>query len=439
MLRALSGLPGGGKSRQAMRLIIRELLQTQRPIWTNVKVEFHPWVLNGVLQMGLIEWLRRRGHLEASKTCQDRIRPLSDTMVKRFWEYRYSDKPVTTVVWQDSKGEVYDINDEQTARRIKSQDLVLVCKAGIEADGGVFYVLDEVHDHFNSHEWQTVGKSCLWYASKHRHFGDDIYLVSQAMSNVVKQFRVLIQETLMVTNLGMQRLGKFRMPQKTVVKAYLRCPEKVDGIDPLWVELIGNTNDQVQECYNTAAAVTGSSADVGKPQVKGLHWGWAIFGIVAVVVGFLQFGPTILAKVTDPKVATKTTPTNAPAVQQVAQAKPSTPEAPIFQVNPTLTMIGFARMKDRWQVRLSDGQVITQEDFRVTSVGPDHITIGKQRIPYVAPEQQAQDIPPTQAATTEPLFAPGTTRRVSIVSQGLRVGQDGTWQNMPTARLHASN
>jgi len=199
MLRALTAPPGGGKSKQAQRYTVRELLVSDRPIRTSVKVEFDPWVLNGKLQMGLVEWLRRRGYKEAAKTCRQRIRVMTDSEVKQFWNIRGGPDPVATVVENGSGG----------------------WKAGIEHDGGVFYVIDEAHDHFNSHEWQSVGKECLWYASKHRHFGDDIWVVSQAMSNVVKQFRVLIQETVLVRNLGFERLGMLRMPRKTVLKSSL--------------------------------------------------------------------------------------------------------------------------------------------------------------------------------------------------------------------------
>jgi hypothetical protein len=376
MLRALTAPPGGGKSKQAMRYIVRELLTSDRPIKTNLKVEFLPWALNGKLQMGLIEWLRRRGHKKAADECLSRIELLTDNQVKQFWNYR---------------GELGSVDEETGERIVKahSERIETVKKdtdgnyrAGITHDGGVFYVIDEAHDHFNSHEWQNVGKECLWYASKNRHFGDDIWVVSQAMSNVVKQFRVLIQETILVRNLGFERLGYLRMPRKTVLKAYLYCPLEFSGKEPLYVEWVDNAKDEIEQCYNTAAAVAGSSADVGKANVWGIHWSWGAAAVVAILVGIYyasEYGPKFLLSMNTPKKAAAMEPARSSGTAVVGSSvrseRVSQGESPVTNDVPAVYMRGFGRVRDGFVIWLTDGREFRTGDPEVIALEKNRVNI----------------------------------------------------------------
>lgn len=368
MLKALTAPPGGGKSKFATKMAGLELIRTNRMIVTNLPIEFEPWVLNGQIQLGLRETLRRKGYPELAKTCHERVRIMTDEETKRFWECR------------KKTGTEEVVKNAGTA-------LEPIFKLDYTPDNGVLYIIDEAHDHFNALEWQKIGKQCLYYVSKHRHCGDDIWIVSQAMSNVVKQFRVLVQSTVLVRNLGYEKLGFVTLPKATVIKEYLYCPTSFNGQEPMCVTYEKNDSNIWQQCYNTAAAAkaVGGTGDVGKTHVRGLHWGIAsglLVGLGVFIVWATDYFPAKWVENQHAKQAaerqasaplTALTPTNASPVTQ----RNSTAETPIVSMvnKEEIYMRGYARSGDGFRIFLTNGEEYHTSEAEVIALEKKKVNI----------------------------------------------------------------
>lgn len=281
---AVSGKPGGSKSYYAFRYrILEELLNGTRPIVTNLEVELDE----------LARYLRRIGRTDI-KLC-DRIQILEYSQVKEFWRYRGPGAdPLPPISAESAK---------QGVRPDFSQ----------VKDGGVLYVLDELHEHLNAREWSQTGPLVLFYAAKHRHLGDDIIWITQAIENVDKQWRSITQEYIYCRNFGKERFGVFRKGEGFEAVAYLSAFTGSQAEQ--WVHRY-KLDKTVAKCYKTS--VYGKRADVGE-KVKGLPiWVLVLLIFVAggVVLWLLNEVPKFLTS-GGKKVK------NAPAAVVVPQASPS--------------------------------------------------------------------------------------------------------------------
>jgi hypothetical protein len=108
----ICGKPGGGKSLFGMHLLVKELVETNRNIITNLAVKLPE--LNEYVQ---------KLHPSDDYKIPQRLRILTDDETKKFWDYRNADN-----------------ND---------------------GSNGVAYFLDEAHEHFNAREWPRRRGCCV--------------------------------------------------------------------------------------------------------------------------------------------------------------------------------------------------------------------------------------------------------------------------------------
>jgi len=253
--RAISGRPGGGKSYYAVKLLLRELFETERPIVTNL-----PLRLDNILKYCL-------AHSRDDIDVYSRIQVLPDEDVPDFWRFRGNGiDPLPTCT-----------NAQYKAGERPAFDLV--------KPGGVCYFLDEVHDFLNSRNWMKTGDGCLFYISKHRHLGDDVFWITQAIKNVDSQFRSVTQDFTYCRNYAKEKYRGFTKGKYFTATTYL---------EPLtWAQLHQNPDYQEQEkytmekpigdCYYTSKQKL--AADTGK-SAKGINIKWVFVGIAVLLLVF---------------------------------------------------------------------------------------------------------------------------------------------------------
>lgn len=251
--RAISGRPGGGKSFFAVKLLLRELFDTSRPIVTNL-----PLRLDNILKYCLS---RGRDDIDV----YSRIQILDDSNVVEFWRYRGNGVELLPSL----------SNEEYKAGKRPAFELV--------QPGGVCYFLDEVHDFLNARNWQKTGDAILYYITKHRHLGDDVWWITQAVKNVDSQFRSVTQDYTYCRNFAKEKYRGFVKGKYFTATTFLQ---------PLtWDQLRLNPDFQSQEkftmdpeiasCYYTSKQ--GLAADSNEKR-KGISVYWLFGGIAALVL-----------------------------------------------------------------------------------------------------------------------------------------------------------
>lgn len=254
--RAISGRPGGGKSAYAVKLLLRELLETQRPIVTNLPLRLE----------NIVKYCLKKGRDDIE--VYQRIQILDDDQVPDFWRYRGNGiEPLPPVSNAEYKNGVRPAFDRALP-------------------GGVAYFLDEVHDFLNARNWTKTGDGVLYYITKHRHLGDDVFWITQAIKNVDSQFRSVTQDYTYCRNFAKEKWKGFTKGKYFTATTYLA---------PLtWEQLRENTDFQEQEkftvepdifnCYWTSKQKL--AADTGK-EAKGINIRWLLVGIgVLCVIAF---------------------------------------------------------------------------------------------------------------------------------------------------------
>lgn len=263
----VTGRPGAGKGLYAMRLVIEELRSTNRPIITNFPL----------LKDKLAEYMDKE-YGESFDILTRVILLETKSDLSNFYRVRKENKDGTLHFLdteEDSKGKPvsYDIDGAQ--------------------DGGVYYLLDEVHIVFGARDWQDMGRAILFYASQHRKLGDDVILISQVPKNVDSQFRGIAQDFSVLRNHGMEKFLIFKQPSMFARHTYMNMPTGANSGDSLEQSYFKLNLDQAN-CYETARGVglgpkDGATADKGKDRRKGLHIFWVI-PIMILIGGGLVFG-----------------------------------------------------------------------------------------------------------------------------------------------------
>jgi len=256
MLHAIAGLPGGGKSQYALRfVVIPELVHGTRVIITNLPIKLG----------NLNEYLQKH-YPDKLIDVLTRIRILTDDQLAKFYCYRSTtefDIPIPI------KGQRPDF-----ARGVGP---------------GVVYVIDEVQNIFSARNWADTGVDVLYYNSQHRHMGDDVYWITQAVNNVDKHFRSVTQDYRYCRNNRLEKvMGIFRRGENFKTYLYREpLPEKggwarapiPDDTSTFSLDI------EAANCYDTSGGVGlagGGQADMGA-RVKGIPWMW----FYVVTIGFI--------------------------------------------------------------------------------------------------------------------------------------------------------
>lgn len=258
-----------------VRLILDELLYGTRPIITNLPIKLGE--LNKFVQ-----------DLAGERVVDvvGRIRLLTDEETGHFWSYRFTGRPVkvlTKMEW--------------------SQGL-LPSYADVK-DHGVMYVIDEVHNYFGARQWAETGRDVLFYLSQHRHLGDTVVCITQAITNVDKQFRSVAQDFTVIKNMSKVKMGLFRMPYVFLRTTY-PTPPTSDTVKATETATFRLDVTGLAACYDTSIGVGihARGADL-KERRKGVPWQAGIVGLLLFLWLAVTFVPKLIASAINVDAITK--------------------------------------------------------------------------------------------------------------------------------------
>jgi len=254
----VSGKPGGGKSLYGMKLLIEELVYGTRVVVTNLAVE-----------LGQLNEYLQREFPNKSINLFERLRVLDDDQVAAFWTFRAVGFGVPT---QLNKGQW-----ESGLRPDYSQ----------VSDGGVLYIIDEVHNYFNARYCMLVCRDVLFYLSQHRKMGDDVVLISQPTKIAEAAFMRMCETFYHCRNLSKWKLpiafGIFRSPALLLVNEYKEASASKPAVSTRTYPI---DRKGIGSIYKTAAGVgfVGGEADTqAKP--RGLPSWLFVLSVVVIILG----------------------------------------------------------------------------------------------------------------------------------------------------------
>lgn len=377
MIHFVTGRIGGGKSYFTVGQIIEELRRSDRFIVTNVRLRLDE--LEAYMQREFGE--NTKG--EPGEPWTARVRLLTDLEAKRFWLYPAPGSDITERVQEGASEKGEPLIDFPKWDQFKAP-----------MERGTFFVIDEVHDHFNAREWQKNHKDGIYWASKHRHLRQDALLVTQHPELCDKNFRRLSQDFTVLRNFGNEPLLGFRFAGRFRRATYLnekKPGDKQDSLDKGWFKF----DSKIAACYFTHGT-TGivSRMDVKESKGKGRSPWWllvyvAVFaaalwyvpgllsGGFTKAVGFVLGGkkeavkavPSVMSDAEAAAIVADLSRTVAPAVE----AAPAAPEpvGPVLE-RPMIRMVQVGRngfvtvtLTNGLQVTSADGvQLLGREGFR---------------------------------------------------------------------------
>lgn len=375
----VSGKPGGGKTLYGVKLILDELVHGHRLIVTNVPLNMsrlneylqtHYEKAYGALKLAVsvstgelgypVGEYERQCIAEETRHITNRILIIGDDDMARFFTFRGHGVRLESVSNEDwRKGVRPDFS------KVK--------------DGGIFYVLDEIHIAFNSRAWALTGNEVLYYLSQHRKLGDDVVCITQSVANVDKQFRSVAQDYTYIRNLSKQRAGLFKLPYAFLRSTYAQ--PATDNAKAMETGMFRLDVTGLASCYDTAQGVGihgRAGADTAHKR-KGIHWLWAVVIIPLVIYLFIHFGPRFIVRAINPGSArvektTSSRPAGPGAVPLVEKYKnPDLAEIPVYMAATNLPDADeiFCRgyMLGKYpQVFLSDGRVADAQYGEVQSI-----------------------------------------------------------------------
>lgn len=267
-IRFLGGKPRAGKSWRATKYLFAELTQGKRHIVTNLPLKLD------VLQETVFD----RGF---NVHVLDRITVLDETNTLEF--YRHRGRGLVLPLRVNDRGE----QDEIVPLDVSALDPESPNFAGPYHAQGVLYLIDEIHTFFNAHKWKKVSTAALWYSSQHGKLGDDVWCITQSISNVVKQFRDLAQAFHYMRNRAKEKKGMFTMGTGIEEIVFLH-PVEPGSMDEPVEGPFAHKLDEIANCYDTSAGVGvagHAQADKGRNR-KGVSIRWVYAAAAVVIVGF---------------------------------------------------------------------------------------------------------------------------------------------------------
>ena len=164
MITLITGQPGAGKSMYAVKLVVDELLSSDRDIITNL----------ALFKLRIYKYIVDKFNKEID---------------------------INRIIQIENPGEFLKYR--------KKESLI---------------ILDECQTAFNARAWKETSKEVIDYLSQHRKLGDDVVLITQDPGLMDKQFRLLVQNSFYLKNLKYVNLGIFNLPKKIIRLEYFGIP-----------------------------------------------------------------------------------------------------------------------------------------------------------------------------------------------------------------------
>lgn len=365
-LHFIIGRPGGGKSMTATEIIERALRErSHQNIVTNVPLTIGPLVDEKTGRCFMTAVNEKYGE---TFDAASRIRLLTPEETAEFYLHpgRGLDAKARTALFT-RKGKT----------GCKTTDVPdLSIRDGF---GTTLYVIDEAHHYFNARKWAETGEDCLYYISMHRHWGDDIYILTQHPENVEKQFRVIAQDYTELRNLGYESFLCFRIMNKLMRRESLTWPAKsgaftLHQIDTKYLGRLYRTEG------GTGMSLETTKADMGKKNRKiSIVWGFAVVLLIGLCL--YKMPGILMGKMMGrmlPGVGQKPAAV-APAVAPVAPVAPASlgllpqsrlPGAPVTN-KPVVQIVGYVGALGKYRLYLSDGSSLNCLSARFGGLTPE--------------------------------------------------------------------
>lgn len=357
------GKPGSGKSFYATRRLIDELCDTNRNIVTNLPLRLD----------ALNDYVQKRWPDRDLRPLQ-RIRLLSDDEMRYFWKFRGAADvaPPELQLWGAEQ------NEQRKSALARDLDHWAKTPSLGDEGRGVAYFLDEAHIPFNARAWATVATAALFYLSQHRKLGDIVWPITQAPSNLDKQFRSVAEDFTRVRNEYLAKWGPFKGRGRFVRKTYLSEPTGTNA-EPF--ETASFTLDGIEACYDTAKGigVHGNKADVGR-RANGIPILWVVPGalvlaLACVVVPYL-IGKGAAKFIGGSEAVPAASKASAlTADKPTAVLPPTAAPMPVKRKETSLTYSATAYGRRGVRVWLSDGRVLENGDGVLRSIGTNTVTL----------------------------------------------------------------
>ena len=288
MISFITGKPGGGKGLLTQQQHVDELEKGKRCIITSLPVRVDPWY-NGNWEpmIGLRGFLLKKYGKDFE--VGTRVFLLDDDQAAEFFLFRVIDGKLV-------KAEAEYKTTKDGERRLMSYDTSLAAKSG-----PVLYSIDEAWKHWGSRNWQKTGEGMLFYGAQHRHFGDDVLIVTQHTKQIDPAIQRVAQDFWVVRNHGKMSFGMFRQPAVFSVCIYDQAPTGAQ-IEPMSRKLFTLDKAGLAQTYDTSAGVGLAGrmvADVGA-RTKGLPWYFmlvVVFGLLALIWVGIKFGSHLVTHV----------------------------------------------------------------------------------------------------------------------------------------------
>ena len=278
MISFITGKPGGGKGILSMKQIIDELVLGKRHIICNTPVRLTPWIFGGDKPMIGLQAYLRNTYSGKDYDCMNRVHILDDDDIASFFLWRFVDGKLV-------KADATTKTNKDGEITVVSYDTSLSAQSG-----GVMYVVDEAWKFYSSRCWQKTGEAMLFYSAQHRHFGDDVFIVTQHTKQIDPAVQRCAQDFWVVTNHSKKTMGFFRQPDIFSVAIYDSAPTG-SQLTPMSRKLFRLDKRGICQTYDTSSGVGLSgrlAADVGS-RSRGLPW-WGIFIMFAIIILVLMYG-----------------------------------------------------------------------------------------------------------------------------------------------------
>jgi hypothetical protein len=386
---SITGKPGDGKTLFAVRLLLQDLIETEVFVVTNIKMRVD-------MVKAYVSKERDRRHLGAFDL-DSRLRVIEESEVPEFYRYRSYD-----LVLPHSRD--WDSGEDGTKRvpRNVLQTSMLISFAKMKRKQvwmrPTHYYIDEAHDHFSSRDWTRSGRGVLFYASKHRHLHDNIFLITQAIARVEKELRDLVSETYVVRNQLRRSVGPIKMRPVFKVRYFYGIPSEGGQAKPYDMKSWPLDLEGVANCYRTTGAL-GVQTTPEKIHNRGfLPWWSLVLGgvaLVALVLGTFLILPLLGSRYAKRLVGGGMTPEvmkqNMPgAVDQIRTEHPTRPgvasatvdQAKIDAAPKPVRCLSYVVWGKTAEAHLSDGRYVSSEQCRRFELRNDSLVCDLGTFPF---------------------------------------------------------
>lgn len=416
----ITGKPGGGKGLLSVQQLVDEIRLGKRCVITNLPVRMHPWV-NGHFDpmIGLKAYLLKTYGQDFD--CEKRVFILDDDDAGAFYLWRVVEGKLTK-----AQCSVRTVNkDGISEERVMDFETDLAVKAG-----GVLYIIDEAWKFYSARNWQRTGEGMLFYSAQHRHFGDDVLIVTQHTKQIDPAVYRVAQDFWVTKNHSKMSIGIFRQPDVFTVAIYDQAPTGA-ALEPMSRKVFRLDKRGLAQCYDTSAGIgiTGRAmADIGARR-KGLPW-WGIFvlaGVLAIAAWLaLKGGLWGLRKGTAAVVGGGAVHASATVQAKSVSVASQAPAVEKQSETNRVYCVGYILWPDM-RAYMSDGRELHVEDGlsectpRRVRIGAEWFDVKMAKIPPYVPSQLARSIemqPEKQGLAPLPVASQLGSSGVDVVTIG---------------------